>query len=112
MSYLVMGPLRIRTSTKYLSKIGLPALSIGGLSIWQRDSGGRFMPFAYHPRGSLTWHWTATIIPVVSRKRAWSHTWAHITPESFRRGQWYDYFWLPFGYELMICRQDWHKGPK
>lgn len=56
-NYLVMGPVRLKISDRHLAKWGYPRLSVGGLSFWTRDTGGRLHLAGYHPKGSLTWHW-------------------------------------------------------
>ena len=53
-----------------------------------------------------TWHWAIS----VEKARAlegFRRKLVHIDP--LRRGQWRDTFWLPFGWELSVSHQDYHK---
>jgi hypothetical protein len=102
--YVRLGPVSIRVSRKYLAPWGFPLLRIGGLSLWDRDSGGRLMLAAYHPKGSPTWHWFVTISHGWTRR-----VWPKFDPAERRQGQWSDYVLLPFGITLVIGRQDYHR---
>ena len=74
-------------------------LHINGLEFLHRDSGGAIVLLSYHPRGSATWHWAVRLIRSRGRPgRARSRT-----------GQWNDWYWLPFGFRLLVGQQDWHK---
>ena len=82
-------------------QINIARLSINGLELMHRDSGGGLVLLAYHPRGSATWHWSAVL--------ARGGGSALINRAANRQGQWHDYYRLPFGYCLIISQQDWHK---
>jgi len=75
-------------------------ITIGGVKLFSRDSGGDIVLASYHPRRSSTWHWSV----VLSRRDGKPHRAAR------RNGQWHDYYWLPFGLQLIVSQQDWHKG--
>lgn len=104
MKYLRLGPVALRLSSQYVAW-GLPILQIYGLSFFSRDSGGDLSLAGYHPRGCLTWHWN------VSLRRWRMKYWVVRAAKEWRKGQWHDYYWLPFGYSLSIARQDYHKQP-
>lgn len=102
-NYLSLGPVRLRISTKYLAPWGYERLAIGGLSLLSRTNGGDLILVAYHPRWCGTWHWSLCI------RRGRPEHW--VNRATSRRGQWHDYFWLPFGRELIVSRQDYHLDP-
>lgn len=101
MSYLVLGPLRIRTSTRYLAKWGFPVIGIGGLDLFSRSNTGDLILASYHPRKCITWHWSVSIGKRGGKCGRAAKRW--------RQNQWYDYYWLPFGYRLIVAQQDYHK---
>lgn len=127
-NHISIGPVRIRTGSRYLAKWGFPRLQIGGLSIWSWSNSGDLLLASYHPRRSITWLWyfgitargrgygkifsresrehLATIYaegnPYASRPRWFHRFWQ---PATVRRNQWHDYAWLPFGYALVIGHQ-------
>jgi hypothetical protein len=72
---------------------------IGGLSFFSRTSGGDLKIAGYHPRSCPTWHWSVVLIKSKGMARRAKH----------RRGQWHDYYWLPFGWRLIVSQQDWHR---
>lgn len=96
-NYLIMGPVRIRLSRKHLAPWGYPLLKIGGLDFLSRMNTGDLVLASYHPDWSLTWRWSASI-----RKRQ-GRSW--IERAKIRRGQWHDYYRLPFGRQLCISQQ-------
>lgn len=100
MSYFVFGPVRVRTSRKYLANWGFPVIGIGGLDLFSRSNTGDFIFASYHPRKCITWHWSVSIGKTDNLGRA---------AKRWRRGQWHDYYWLPFGYRLIVAQQDYHK---
>ena len=77
-------------------------MRICGIGLFNRNSAGELILASYHPRTSTTWHWSVLI--------------THRQPDSqphkafIRTGQWHDYHWLPFGFRLVVSRQDHHKG--
>lgn len=104
MSYLVLGPLRVRTSRKHLAAWGFPLIGIGGLDLFSRDNSGGFILASYHPRKCITWHWSVTIAKKNGRAGRAEKRW--------RRNQWHDRYWLPFGYQLVIAQQDYHRSAR
>lgn len=122
-----IGPVFIRLSRKNLAKWGFETIRIGGLSIWSRTSGGDRMLAAYHPRSSTTWIWSATIMksgPMFNGEaiktdaelhyqgnpHAEMPTWRRNfrRRDVVRRGQWHDYYRLPFGRMLLLSQQNYH----
>lgn len=78
---------------------------MGGLSFISRKSDGSVGLIAYHPRDCITWHWSVSL----TRRQAgiWKYRpWALCSRATSRRGQWHDYYRLPFGWSLCISRQD------
>lgn len=73
--------------------------SIAGFHGLTRTSAGDRTLLSYHPRSSSTWHWSI----VLSKAGGTPHR------AKNRTGQWHDYYWLPFGYRLIVSQQDWHK---
>lgn len=102
-NYIKLGPVSLRVSRKYLAPWGFALVQIGGLDVWSWHNDGSLGLASYHPRGSLCWHWSASI-----RKGALKQ-WAQRAKAPFRKCQWHDYYWLPFGVHLGISRQDYHK---
>lgn len=126
-----IGSVYIRLSRRNLASWGFEAVRIGGLSLWSRTSGGDRMLAAYHPRSSTTWIWSATIMPAVnmfSRTAIYGEAKLHYEGNPHaemptwrrwfrrrdvqRRGQWHDYYRMPFGRMLAIARQDYHVGQR
>lgn len=99
MNYLSFGPIRLRVSRRGLAPWGYERLGIGGLRMFSRDSGGGLVLASYHPRRSSTWHWSISV-----KKRE-----GRPSRSRQRHGQWHDYYWLPFGRQLIVGRQDYHK---
>lgn len=124
-----IGPLRIRVGGKNLSPWGFPRVQIGGLTLWSRTNTGELHLAAYHPKSSITWIWYVGLTrrargysPLFSREERrrlavlfvtgnpyvgpdrWYHS---FWQPSYRRvGQWHDYLRLPFGWALVIGRQN------
>lgn len=72
-----------------------PLLKIGGLSMLAIASDQSLVVAAYHPNGRSTWRWAVYIgrHPNLGR-------------DKIRAGQWHDYYWLPFGFRLIVSQQD------
>lgn len=98
-NYLVMGPVRIRISTRHLAPWGYARLVIGGLDLLSRTNDGHLVLASYHPSWSHTWRWSAQVFKGTAGKR-W------INRSQHRRGQWHDYYRLPFGWQMMISQQN------
>jgi len=60
-NHIRLGPVIFRWSSKNLAPWGFPRLKIWGFSFWSWDNSGRFMPFSYHRRDSLTWRFTSSV---------------------------------------------------
>lgn len=130
-NHINLGPIAIRVGSKGLAKWGWPRLRIGGLSFWSRSNNGDRHLAAYHPRKSITWVWYVAVSNKRSVRgyssifgeqeiarlhelylagnpycgpRKWYHRFWQ--PASRRTGQWHDYLRLPFGYTLIIGRQE------
>jgi hypothetical protein len=97
-NYLIIGPVRLRLSRKHLAPWGYPFLKIGGLDFLSRMNTGDLVLASYHPDWSITWRWSASI-----GKRQGKRPW--IDRAKIRRGQWHDYYRLPFGRQLCISQQ-------
>lgn len=80
-------------------------MRIGGFSFWSRTSAGGRTLVSYHPRTSPTWYWSVGIEK--TRREPWSKNFCFAPTRS---NQWHDYIRLPFGYDLIISRQDYHKA--
>lgn len=76
-----------------------------GLSVFTRTSAGGLTLVSYHPRTSLTWHWSVSII----RSPVFRPFWL-VSRASLRTGQWHDFYRLPFGRVLCISGQDYHRA--
>lgn len=105
-NYLAAGPLRVRISSHGLARWGYERIGVAGFSFLSRDSGGDLMLAAYHPRRSLTWHWSVSL----RKRQAATSRWVNRAPSEFRSGQWHDYYRLPFGWEVVIAMQNFHQG--
>jgi len=127
-NYLTLGPLKLLISRKYLASWGFPLLRVGGLSLWSKSSNGERILASFHPRDSLTWHWSLSITKQMwsaeareGRAQLYREGNPYVTAPSWRdrfmsltanpRGQWHNYYRLPFGYALSVARQDYHKRP-
>lgn len=75
-----------------------------GLRFFSRASDGNLVLVSYHPRRSSTWYWSVAL----SHKPFHDIAWASVTPAEYRKGQWHNYYRLPFGRTLIISRQDYH----
>lgn len=100
-NYLHFGPVSVRISRKHLAWWGFPLLRFGGVSLFSRSNDGGYILASYHPKKSLTWHWSVTVLVGKSR--------AYIGRSNRRQGQWHDYYWLPFGLTLLVGQQDYHQ---
>lgn len=96
-NYISLGSVRLRISRRYLAKWGYPLIEIGGLSLLTRCNDGRLLLASYHPRSSITWLWAITVF----RRPAGAKS----GRDKMRRGQWHDYYWLPFGYQMLVSHQ-------
>lgn len=101
-NYLTLGPVRLRISRKHLAPWGYAILQIGGMSFFSRTSSGDLFIAGYHPRRSTTWHWSV----ILCKRRGKPVDWINRAPR--RRGQWHDYYWLPFGKQIIVSHQDYH----
>lgn len=91
----------MRWSNLGLAPWGYEAFGIRGLSMLTRCSDGALTVASYQPRNE-TWHW-AVAIGRSDINPGW------IRRATIRRGQWHDFYRLPFGFELRVSRQDFHK---
>ena len=74
------------------------------LRFFKRASDGSLILVSYHPALSGTWIWSLSI-------GRWEyHPRKLLSLDPDRRGQWHDYLALPFGWSLLLSRQDYHKG--
>lgn len=127
-NFIHLGPVTIRTGSRYLAKWGFPRLQINGLSFWTWSNGGDFIIASYHPRTSITWLWS---IAIMKRSRGYqsffnkegrafrAELFAKGNPHAskphwsdrlmkrdmIRRSQWTDYYRLPFGFVLSVAQQ-------
>lgn len=97
-NYLVLGPIRIRVSSKHLAPWGYARVAIGGLSLLSRANTGDLMLASYHPSWSHTWRWSVML------RRADGLAW--VSRDKTRRGQWHDYYRLPFGWQILVSQQN------
>jgi hypothetical protein len=93
--WISIGPVSIRLHSKHLAPWGFPRLQIGGYSFWSWNNNGYFMPAGYHPRGSITWIWSTTIVKAPLGLR-------YCDTLGVRR---HSNVWLPFGWRLIVSRQ-------
>lgn len=100
-NYLVIGPVRLRISSKHLAPWGYARLKIGGLSLFSRTNSGNLMLASYHPSWSHTWGWSVQITRI--DQGPW------IIRDKHRGGQWHDYYRLLFGWRLMISQQNYFR---
>ncbi len=98
-NYLTLGPVRLRLSRKHLAPWGYEILGIGGLHFLSRMNTGDLVLASYHPQASHTWVWSVSI-----GKSGVNRGW--VRRSTIRgRGQWHDYYRLPFNREICISRQ-------
>ena len=73
-------------------------------NFFTRDSGGGLTLIGYHPRWSLTWIWSLSL-------QRWKNerSWRILQIDPHRSGQWHHWLSLPFGYALLLSRQDFHR---
>lgn len=69
-----------------------------------RASDGSIILASKHPKGSQTWHWSISL----KRNALSSNVWRFWHRAEARWGQWHDYYRLPFGWWLIVSRQDFH----
>lgn len=101
-NYHSLGPVSICISRKGIASWGYECLRIGGLRLFTRNSNGSYCIASYHPRSSGTWYWSVSIGKYEGAKR-W------IARDPRRRNQWHDYYRLPFGRQVTVSMQDYHK---
>ena len=101
-NYLALGPVRIRINSKHLAGWGYPSIQIGALSLFTWTNAGGLTLASYQPL-QQTWHWALGIQKAQYTTRGW------VYKDPTRRGQWHDYYRLPFGLEIVHSRQDWHR---
>jgi len=70
-----------------------------------RASDGSIVLLSKHPKDCLTWHWSVS----VTRKTMVVWGWRLWCRDERRKGQWHDYYRLPFGWTLILSAQDYHK---
>jgi hypothetical protein len=97
-NYIVLGPVRLRISSRHLAPWGYSRLIIGGLNLFSRANTGDLILASYHPDWSHTWRWSIML------KRADGRGW--VARDPVRRGQWHDYYRLPFGWQLLVSQQN------
>lgn len=78
------------------------------MGLFKRDSSGGFILLSRHPRNSPTWHWSVTLCRVDTPQQRW----LCIVPKDMRAGQWHHRIRLPFGRQLIISRQDFHRAAR
>jgi hypothetical protein len=78
---------------------------MSSLSLFRRHSDGALGLIAYHPRKYPTWVWSLSI----TRRQKWlKRIWNPVSRE-WRKNQWHHYLKLPFGFQLCISQQDYHR---
>lgn len=75
-----------------------------GLKFWTRVSDGSIKLLSRHPPWSPTWLWSVSLFHAARDNRGWG-----FAPRAMRRNQWQDRLWLPFGWRLVLSRQDYHR---
>jgi hypothetical protein len=98
-NYLVIGPVRIRVSSRHLAPWGFARVAVGGLSLLSRTNTGHLMLASYHPAWSHTWRWAVQIMKG-GKDRPW------IDRAKHRSGQRHDYYRLPLGWQIMVSQQN------
>ena len=98
-NYLTIGAVRLRVSRRHLAPWGYARLAIGGLEFFSRMNTGDLIIASYHPSSSHTWLWSVS----VARRRPGHDGW--VRRATIRRGQWHDYYRLPFGWEVIVAQQ-------
>lgn len=101
MNYVTLGPVHLRISSKHIAPWGYARLMIGGLSFFSRTNSQEVMLASYQPKGS-TWHWSFYLARDKAPHRRW------VERSTLRRGQWHDYYRLPFKRVLIVSWQDYH----
>lgn len=79
----------------------MPANS-SAFRFFTRASDGSIVLVSKHPRGSSTWHWSVSL-----KRMALSGL---LSRAERRTHQWHDFYWLPFGWTLVVSRQDYHRS--
>lgn len=100
-NYLTIGPVNLRISRKHIAPWGYPFLKVHGFEMLCRDSAGGLTLASYQPASGGTWHWAISLARSETN-RGW------IRRAKMRRGQWHDYYRLPFNREIRVSRQDYH----
>ena len=81
---------------------------MSGLRFLSRASDGGLVLASKHPVGCGTWHWGIGI----TRRQTVVWGWRVMLRCNRRTGQWHDYYRLPFGWSLVVSRQDYHQEPR
>mgnify|MGYP003442713766 FL=1 len=128
-NHIKLGPVRIRVGSHRLAPWGFPRVQVGGLSLWSWNNTGGLNIASYHPAWSITWLWYVCITkrdrgygpvfsaesrrhmaeqyeagnPYADRPRWFHRFWQ---PAAVKRSQWHHYARLPFGFALVIGRQE------
>jgi hypothetical protein len=76
-----------------------------GLRLFTRASDGGIILASCHPLSSETWHWSVG----VTRRQTVDWGYRVMLRASRRTHQWHDFYRLPFGWSLVISRQDYHR---
>lgn len=71
----------------------------------RKASDGSIIIASKHPQGCPTWHWSASLKRNAIRFKWWA-LWSRAEN---RNHQWHDFYRLPFGWCLIVSRQDYHK---
>jgi predicted metalloenzyme YecM len=99
-NFISFAGICLRINNKNLANWGFSRLRVGPLSFGSRTNGGDYCLISYQKHNEC-WRWavyvTSRAYPVGRSKR--------------RKGQWHDYYWLPFGRRLIVSQQDFHKPP-
>ena len=72
------------------------------MRMFTKASDGSIIVASYHPKNSITWHWAIYLKRGNGRSNRAER----------RTHQWYDYYRLPFGWQLIVARQDYHNDSK
>lgn len=104
-NYFCIGDwFRLKVSSRNIAPWGYEALGIRGLSLFTRCNDGSIILASWQPRGEA-WHW-AIGLGLTQINKDW------VRCSTLRRGQWHDFYRLPFGWELRVSRQDFHIGKR
>ena len=97
-NYISLGPVSIKISNRNLAWWGYERLRIGPLSFGSWANNGDYCLASFQKKTEC-WRWAVYL----SRR---SHP---VGRAKIRRAQWHDYYWLPFGFRLVVSQQDFHK---